>query len=82
MGLSLVAQIMLGSGPGSGLVQMVVVKCYTEYFRLSQAILFSQRNVVRSCAYFMLITQLTARNKSHQTDSLGDCNSYPLPERG
>jgi hypothetical protein len=38
--MGLVAQIMFGSGPSSGLVQMIGIKRYIEHFGLSRAILF------------------------------------------
>jgi hypothetical protein len=34
--------VMLVSGPGSGLVQMIAVKCYVEHFGLSRDVLSSQ----------------------------------------
>jgi hypothetical protein len=42
-GLGLVAQIMFGCGPCSGLVKMIAIKYYLEHFGRSRAIFFSQR---------------------------------------
>jgi hypothetical protein len=56
-GPGLVVHIMFGSGPGSGLLQMIAIKSYIEHFGLSRAIIVSQRKVIRSCAHLMLVTQ-------------------------
>jgi hypothetical protein len=79
-GPGLVAQIMFESGPGSGLVIIIAIKHYIEYFGLSRAILFSQKEVVCSCAHRMLVTQSGSGNKSHRLDFLGDFRSCHLPE--
>jgi hypothetical protein len=42
-GLGLVAQMMFGSRPSSGLVQMIAIKSYIQHFGLSRVIIFSQR---------------------------------------
>jgi hypothetical protein len=73
-GPSLVAQIMFGSGPGSGLVQMTAIKRYIEHFGLYLTILFSQRKFTRSCDHLMLVKQ------SHRFDFLRDFHSCPRPE--
>jgi hypothetical protein len=39
----LVTQIMFGSKPGLGLVQIIAINHYVEHFGFFQAILFSQR---------------------------------------
>jgi hypothetical protein len=43
-GLGMVAQIIFGSVPGSGLVQRIAIKCI-EHFEISRAIIFSQRKL-------------------------------------
>jgi hypothetical protein len=43
LGLDLVAQIMFGSGPGLGPVQIIAIKRCIEHFGLSLPILLSQR---------------------------------------
>jgi hypothetical protein len=58
---------------------MIAIKHYVEHFRLSRAILFSQE-VIHTCAYVMLVTQLGSGNKSHQLDFLMDFHSCPLPD--
>jgi hypothetical protein len=73
-GPGLVAQIMFGYGPGSGLFQVIVLKRYIEHFGLSQAIIFSQR---RSCAHLMLVTLSGSGNKSHRLDFFGNFCSCP-----
>jgi hypothetical protein len=40
LGSGLVAQIMFGSGPGLGLVQIIAIKRFIEHFGLSPAISF------------------------------------------
>jgi hypothetical protein len=69
-GLGLVAQIMLRSESGSGLVQMPAIKCYIEYFRLSRATFFSQRKT-HSCSHLTLVTQSVSGHKSHRLYFVG-----------
>jgi hypothetical protein len=67
--------------PDSGLVHMIAIKRYIEHFGLSRKIIFfRKKQVIRSCAYLMLVTQLGSGNKSHRLDFLGDFCSCPLPE--
>jgi hypothetical protein len=59
-GLGQVAQIRFGSGPNSGLVQMIAIR----HFRLSRAILFRKEKVIRTCSHIMLITPLGSETDS------------------
>jgi hypothetical protein len=81
LGPGLVAQILFGSGPGSGEVQMIAIKRRIEHFGLSWTILFFlKEQFIRSCAHLMLVTQSGSGNKFHQLDFLGDFSRCPLPE--
>jgi hypothetical protein len=62
-GPDLVAQIMFGSAPGSGLVQMIAIRRYIKHFGLSQAIIFSKEKNIRSYALLMLVTQSGLRKQ-------------------
>jgi hypothetical protein len=64
LGLVLLAQIMFSSGLGSGLVQMIAVKCYREHFKLYQAIIFFTKNI-HSCTHLMLMIRLGCAYNSH-----------------
>jgi hypothetical protein len=53
----LVAQIMFGSGPGSGLVQMIAIKLLQNILGFLGSLFFAKR-VIQICAHLMLMTQL------------------------
>jgi hypothetical protein len=71
-------QVMMATGPGSGLLQMTAVKQYIENFGLSRAIFFCRDNVFCYCAWLMLVAHSRSGNKSHQLDFVGDFRSCPL----
>jgi hypothetical protein len=59
-GLDLVAQIILGSRPGSGLVQMIAIKSCIKHFGISAVLrpsFFRKKKVIRSCAHLMFVKQ-------------------------
>jgi hypothetical protein len=79
-GLSLVTRIMFGSGPDSGLVQMITIKCLKNISGFLGPFFFRKYKVLRSCTHLTLVTQSGSGNKSHRLDFLGDCRSCPILE--
>jgi hypothetical protein len=79
-GLVLVAQILFGSVPGSGLVQIIAITCFLNISDFLWPFLFRKEKAIRSCAQLMLVTQSGSGNKSLRLDFLGDFRSCPLPE--
>jgi hypothetical protein len=62
MDLGLVAQIIVGAGPGLGLVQVIAIKWCIEHLGLYQAVLSSQRKNL----WLLFVTRLGSRYKSHR----------------
>lgn len=77
--LGLEAQIMLGSGPSSGLVKIITNKHYTEHFGFYRVILFFAKKICGS-APLILVKQYDSGYKSHQPDFLGNFRSC-LPQK-
>jgi hypothetical protein len=69
-------QLMFVSGPGSILIQMIVIRRYIEYLELSMAIIFFAKKILRP---LMSVTLSDSGRKSHRLGFLGDFRSCPLP---
>jgi hypothetical protein len=80
-GPGLASQIMFGSKPGSGFVQIMAIKRYIKHFGLYPAIRSSpKKKTICSCAHLMLVTESGSGYKSHSLDFLGDFRSCHISE--
>jgi hypothetical protein len=76
-GLGLVAQIMFGSGPGSGLVQMIAIVLYRT-FRAFSGHFFRKKKIV--VALILCSWHIWAPETNPTTWFSGDLHSSSLPE--